>query len=139
MDQPTPGPTPSPPRTPIEPGPTRPALEAPVRHHKPIPEQISELWNLVVAYAKQETVDPFKTIGRYLAFGIAGALLIAFGILFLAVGCLRGMQELLDTNGSTDAKSALPYVITIAALVVVALVMFKVGTARRRSRAKETP
>jgi len=99
---------------------------------------VSELWDLVVAYAKQETLDPFKAIGRYLGLGLAGAILISVGILFLAMGTLRGTQTLLDTNGKTDALSAAPYGITIAMLVVLAVLIFKIGTARRRKqRAKE--
>jgi cytochrome c biogenesis protein CcdA len=34
---------------------------------------------LVVAYAKQETVDPIRNLGRFIAFGIAGAILMAIG------------------------------------------------------------
>jgi len=120
--------------------PTRSTPDAPARRrsNRPIPDQVSELWDLVVAYAKQETIDPFKAIGRYLGLGLAGAILLSVGILFLAIGTLRGTQTLLDVNGETGALSAAPYGITITLLVVIAVLIFKIGTARRRkTRAKE--
>ncbi len=55
-------------------------------------QQIRELKELVVAYAKQETIDPLKGLGRYVAYGIAGALLMGTGFVFLAIGGLRAAQ-----------------------------------------------
>ena len=39
-----------------------------------------ELKDLVVAYAKQETIEPLKGMGRYVGFGLAGALLMGTGV-----------------------------------------------------------
>lgn len=55
--------------------------------------QITELKALVVGYAKQETVDPLKTLGRYIGFGLAGSLLIGGGLSFLLLALLRGLQQ----------------------------------------------
>ena len=33
-------------------------------------EVIGDLWQLVRDYAKQETIDPLKSIGRFLGFGL---------------------------------------------------------------------
>lgn len=52
----------------------------------------SELVALVIAYAKQETVVPIKSLGRYVAFGLIGALLFAAGGVLIAVTGLRAIQ-----------------------------------------------
>ena len=75
-------------------------------------ELIQELRNLVVDYAKQETVDPLKALGRYLAWGIAGSILLGVGGLFLSVGLLRLIQT--QTGGWFDGGwSFVPYVIVL--------------------------
>src|SRR5207237_176185 len=57
------------------------------------PQQtIRELKELVIAYAKQETIDPLKGLARFLGWGLAGALLWGTGFMFLAVGALRGLE-----------------------------------------------
>lgn len=57
-------------------------------------EQVGELKDLVVAYAKQETVDPLKTLGRYLGFGLAGSMAIGTGLVFGLLALLRGLQQI---------------------------------------------
>lgn len=53
---------------------------------------LRELRDLVVAYVKQETVDPLKALGLYVAFGVAGALLIAAGGSLLTLTVIRAIQ-----------------------------------------------
>ncbi len=55
--------------------------------------QVSELWDLIVRYAKQETVEPLKGLLRFVGFGLAGAVLLAMGSVLLAIGALRVVQE----------------------------------------------
>jgi hypothetical protein len=52
----------------------------------------SELVGLVIAYAKQETIEPIKALGRFVAFGVAGALMIALGGGLLTLGAVRAVQ-----------------------------------------------
>jgi uncharacterized membrane protein len=52
----------------------------------------NDLISLVIAYAKQETLGPLKSVGRYIAFGLAGALLFAIGGVLLALAALRAIQ-----------------------------------------------
>ena len=83
---------------------------------KSIPQVATELWELTVAYAKQETVDPIKGLGRYVGFGAAGSLCLSIGVILLAIGLLRVLQT--QTGSAfTGNLSWLPYVFTLIALV----------------------
>ena len=80
-------------------------------------DHVVELRELVVGYAKQETIDPLRTLGRYLRFGAGGAALIGFGCWFLLLGLLRGLQTIELFNDPTELSggtwSFVPYVITV--------------------------
>jgi uncharacterized membrane protein len=52
----------------------------------------NELLSLVIAYAKQETIDPLKSLARFVAWGVAGAILIATGGVLLALAAVRAAQ-----------------------------------------------
>ena len=80
-----------------------------------------EFVDLVIAYAKQETVQPLKGLGRNAAFGLAGALLLAFGGIFCSMAALRAMQSETDFFERHNL-SYLPYFIVIVLLAVLALV-----------------
>ena len=54
---------------------------------KSMPEVANELWGLTKDYARQETIDPLKGVGRYLAYGAAGALLGSLGVILLMLAC----------------------------------------------------
>lgn len=100
------------------------------RNEKSIPEVVQELWELLRAYAQQETIDPLRGLGRYLGFGIAGASLLSLGLVFLALAGLRALQtETGDTF--TGWRSALPYLIVAVAAGVIA------GVAATRIKAAE--
>lgn len=60
---------------------------------KSIGTLLDELAGLIIAYVKQETVDPIKSLGRFVAFGVAGALLLAIGGGMLALGTVRLLQS----------------------------------------------
>jgi hypothetical protein len=84
------------------------------------PQQtIAELKELVVAYAKQETIEPLKGVGRYVKNGTLGALLIGLGVMFLAIGALRALQTETDEH-FTGNWSIMPYLIVIFGLIVIA-------------------
>lgn len=89
-------------------------------------EHLTELKDLVIAYARQETIDPLKTLGRYLGLGTAGALLIGIGWVFALMALLRGLQEIdfFDEAGAVNGGtwSWLPYlIVTFVGIVVAAL------------------
>jgi hypothetical protein len=89
---------------------------------------VSETIDLITAYAKQETIGPLKGIGRWLALGAAGAIMLGLGTVFLALALLRVLQE--ECNGVFDGNwSWAPYFITLAAVALV--IAFAVSRIRR--------
>lgn len=94
--------------------------EAQPRSKEPSVTQLAqELREMVVAYFKQETLEPLKALGRFLAYGIGGALLVAGGVVILLVGVLRLLQA--ETGSAFHGNlTALPYVITLVTGLVVA-------------------
>ena len=92
-------------------------------NNKSIPDTLSELKDLTVSYAKQETVDPLKGVGRYLAYGVAGSLLLGLGVVLLMLAGLRALQT--ETGSTfTGNLSWVPYLIVLvggAALIALAL------------------
>ena len=85
-----------------------------------VPGEAKELVDLVVAYAKQETVDPLKRLGKNVAFGVVGAVLVGTGSVFLALSTLRALQTEVDTFDGN--LSWAPYGIVALLLVIVAVV-----------------
>jgi hypothetical protein len=95
-----------------------------------LPQLISELRQLVVAYFRQETLDPLKSLGRYIVFGLGGALLLGFGVILLGVGVLRLLQ--VETGGTFQGDwSWAPYGIVFVALVLSGAITWKARGARR--------
>lgn len=93
-----------------------------------------ELVDLIVDYAKQETLGPIKGLGRFVLFGTVGSALLAVGLIVLLLGGLRALQEETGTTFGGHL-SWVPYVITAAGAVLVAgLAGHRVaaGPARRR-------
>ncbi len=80
---------------------------------------VTELWELVRAYAKQETVDPLKQLGRFVAFGLAAAIAGGLGVILVLVAVLRALQA--ETGAHlTGSLSWVPYVATLAVAALLA-------------------
>jgi len=92
-------------------------------------ETIRELKDLVIAYAKQETIDPLKGLGRYIGYGVGGAVLLGTGVFFLAMAGLRALQT---QTGDTfaDWRSFFPYFIVVIVLLVIAGIAFMLARKR---------
>ena len=101
-----------------------------------------ETLQLVIDYVKQETLDPLKGLGRFMAFGVVGSVALAVGLVILAVAFLRLLQ---GETGSTFTGnwSWAPYLIcTVVVLAVAALAIRAVtrGSGKRSSTVeKESP
>ncbi len=92
--------------------------------------QITELKDLVAGYAKQQTVDPLKTLGRYLGYGFAGSMVMGLGFFLLLLALLRGLQQFTVFNDPSQIDggtfSWAPYFITAAAgTVLVVLFLWR--------------
>jgi hypothetical protein len=96
----------------------------------PLPQLVTELRDLVVTYVKEQTLVPLKSLGRYIGFGIAGSLLLGFGVVFLGMSCLRVLQT--ETDGTFDGDwSWVPYVLTFVALLFGAVIVWLARTTRK--------
>lgn len=100
---------------------------------KSLPTLAAELWDLVRAYAKQETLQPLKGIGRFIAFGVAGSLALGIGIVLLVTAGLRALQT--QTGSTFDGNwSFVPYVIVlVVCAVVVVLALSRTGKKQKAS------
>jgi len=77
-----------------------------------------DVWELLVAYAKQETVDPLRGLGRWIGFGAGGSVLLATGISLLLLSGLRALQTETGTT-FTGSWSWAPYVIVLFGALLV--------------------
>jgi putative superfamily III holin-X len=80
-----------------------------------------ELVDLVIAYAKQETLEPLKGLGKKAALGLGGAVLLGFGGVFVSIGALRAMQTETDWFEEHNV-TYLPYVLTVVILLILSLI-----------------
>jgi hypothetical protein len=98
---------------------------------KSLPTLASELWDLVRAYAKQETVEPLKGLGRFIGFGLAGSFALGIGLVLLALGALRALQT--ETGTMFHGNwSWVPYLIVLVGCASVATLAM-LGTGKRKA------
>lgn len=85
-----------------------------------------DFFDLVKAYAKQETVDPLSGAGRWLGLGLAGSVLLFLGGISLTLAMLRVLQE--ETGSTfTGNLSWVPHSLTlVAVMIVIALLVFRI-------------
>lgn len=120
-------------------GKSAPAANGSSKKAGSIPGAVSEAIATTRAYVMQETVGPLKGVGRFIAFGVAGSLMLGLSCIFMVVGLLRLLQT--QTNGAFDGNwSVVPYVIVLAVGgIVIALAasrIRKTGLERRPGGAR---
>ena len=94
-------------------------------------EALQELRDVVLAYFRQEAVDPLRRLAAWLGFGLAGGVFVCTGLVLLALAGLRALQT--ETGDHlTGSLSWMPYAIVLAAVVVVFLLARSAARARRR-------
>ncbi|MCY3561248.1 MAG: phage holin family protein [bacterium] len=99
-------------------------------------EALADLRETVLAYLRQEAVDPLKRLAAWLGFGLLGGVFVCTGLVLLALGGLRALQT--ETGGHLSGNlSWAPYGIVLAAVLVVFLFARAGARARRRGSPEE--
>jgi hypothetical protein len=97
--------------------------------------QVTELKDLVVGYVKQETVDPLRSLTRFVVWGSIGAVLLSLAGVVLMIAVVRVLQT--ETGPHlTGNLSWVPYTGAILfALLAVGLALSRIRAkgAKRRS------
>jgi hypothetical protein len=96
---------------------------------------IGDTVDLVKRYFLQETVQPLSRIGRTVAYGLGGALLLAIGLTLALVAFLRLLQQ---ETGTTFAGnwSWVPYALTaFLAIGLIAILVLVASRGLRRDTA----
>lgn len=107
----------------------------PSSRDKSLPTLASELWAMVVAYIKQETIVPIKGLGRFIALGLAGSVTLSVGLLLLSLALLRALQT--ETTVFEGDWSWAPYGITLVASGLVAALAARTITSQKRRSARK--
>jgi len=98
-----------------------------------IQRDLDEIKQLAIRYIKEETIQPLKDLGRFVAWGALGSLLVGFGYFLLLFGALRFLQEQFRVLDGT--LSWIPYLIVVVlAALIIGLTVWRIvsGTAKRR-------
>ena len=82
---------------------------------------LRESADMLKRYARQETIDPLKNLGRYLGYGLGGSVVLGIGLLLLLMSGLRALQT--ETGSTfTGNLSWIPYfIVGVGLLIVIAL------------------
>jgi hypothetical protein len=96
--------------------------------------EVTELVDMVKAYAVQETVGPLRNAGRWIGLGALGALLLGLGLSLVLLALLRLLQT--ETGDVFDgAWSWVPYtIVLVISLIVIAISLSRV---KKSTLAKE--
>ena len=108
-----------------------PGPEAPPPVTDDLAEVLTELRDVVLAYFRQEAVEPLKRLAAWLGFGLAGGVFLCAGLVLLALAGLRALQT--ETGDHlAGSLSWTPYAIVLAAVLVIFLLARSAARARRR-------
>jgi Putative Actinobacterial Holin-X, holin superfamily III len=100
---------------------------------KSLPEVATDLWGLTRDYARQETVDPIKGVGRYLGYGGGGALLGSIGVILLMLALLRALQTETGTTFQGNWSWAPYMIVLVVAGAVAAYALSRISRASGKS------
>ncbi|MBG01254.1 MAG: hypothetical protein CL470_03180 [Acidimicrobiaceae bacterium] len=93
------------------------------RPKDPIGIRLGELKDTLLGYSKQEIRDPFVSLFKWTAYGLAGLVFVIAGLGHLSLGSLRILQT--ETTVFDNELSFIPYLIVFAALLLIAIVSYR--------------
>jgi len=79
--------------------------------------------DLVVAYAKQETIEPLRGALRWILWGLASMAFICTGLVFIVLGIVRASQDVLGDSFQQSWSFVSYFVGILACGVVVAIAL----------------
>ena len=97
-----------------------------------VQRDLEEVRDLFVRYFKEQTVQPLKDLGRFVAFGALGSIFVGFGLVIGLLGILRMLQWLFPVFAGT--LSWIPYLVVVVLAAVGLFIVIKrifAGTSRR--------
>lgn len=98
-------------------------------------EVVADLWQLVRDYAKQETVDPLKSIGHFVKWGAPGAIFLAIGLGLSVLAVVRGLQH--ESAGHLSGSlDWVPFVLALVLAIVAAALAARAITKPNRDGAR---
>ena len=98
---------------------------------KDVATLVTELADMIVRYAKQETIEPIRDLRQYLGFGLAGSILLCIGIPLLLLGELRAIQVETFPHLSGNL-SWVPYsIVFLTGAAIIAVLASRIGAVKR--------
>jgi hypothetical protein len=95
----------------------------------------NDLKELLVEYARQETLGPLQRLAKWAGLSLAGVVFITLGMLFFAVAGLRALQT--ETGSTfTGNWSWAPYAIVLVGVLIVIAITVAIMT--RKGPEKES-
>ena len=79
-------------------------------------ETFGELKTLVQDYAQQEVKEPLTRLGKWVAFGLAGAILVVIGVAYIGFALLRFLQS--EVGWLDDGMSFGAYGLAVVFLLI---------------------
>jgi hypothetical protein len=87
------------------------------------PSPHEDVLDLVVSYAKQETIEPLRGALRWILWGLASMAFICTGLVFLVLGVVRVSQDVLGESFQHSWSFVSYFVGVLACGIVVAFAL----------------
>jgi len=87
------------------------------------PSSQEDVLDLVVAYAKQETIEPLRGALRWILWGLASMAFICTGLVFIVLGVVRASQDVLGESFQQSWSFVSYFAGVVACGIVVAFAL----------------